>query len=116
MAPLLAAALVSGGTALAKGIFGAIQGASGARKQKDLWRNRPVLSMSEGEKANDALYGQLAGQNELPGQQMWEDKLGQTYAEGVSNAQQTATSSLGATQSAVDLAGKKMTVDWGLVY
>ena len=105
MDPISIAALAAQGI---KGIAGLIQGIGGARKQRRLWNDRPELGVTEGESANDALYKQMASATEMPGQKRIEEKLGETYATGVSNAQQTANSSLGATQSAVDLAGKKM--------
>lgn len=99
------ASLVASGI---KGIAGLIQGIGGARKQKQLWQNRPLFGVTSGEKANDQLYGNLAALTQLPGQQGFEDKLGQTYAEGVSDINKTSISSLGATQGAIDLSGKKM--------
>lgn len=88
--------------------FGLLQGIGGRKRQKDLWANRPELSITEGEKSNDSLFRNLAASTELPGQQQYEGKLNEAYAGGVYDAQRTSTSSLGATQSAVDLAGKKM--------
>jgi hypothetical protein len=44
----------------------------------------------------------------MPGQSQTEAKLNQTVAEGIYGAQQSASGSLNATQSAVDLSGKKM--------
>lgn len=95
------------GTA-AKAVGGGIQGLFGAKKQKDLWANRPLLGVTEGEKANDQLYKQMASSTEMPGQRRFEEKLGETYSQGVYDTQKTATSGIGATQSAVDLASKKM--------
>ena len=91
-----------------KALFGLGQGIVGASKQKKLWADRPQLGVTAGEKEATNLFKQSASATELPGQRRAEEKLGQTYAEGVSDAQKTATSSLGATKSAVDLAGKKM--------
>ena len=105
MDPISIASLVASGI---KGIGGLIQGGIGARKQRNLWEERPMLGVTEGEKANDNLYRQMAASVEMPGQKQFESKLGETYAEGVQSAQQGAISSLGAQQSAVDLAGKKM--------
>ena len=99
------AALVAGGI---KGIGGLIQGIGGARKQRDLWNNRPQLGVTAGETANNSLYKQMASATTMPGQQQQEERLGQTYAEGVNNVQQSANSSLNATQGAIDLAGKRM--------
>lgn len=104
MDPISMAALVAGGI---KGIGGLIQGIGGARKQRDLWNNRPQLGVTAGETANNSLYKQMASATTMPGQQRAEEKLGETYANGVYNAQQSANSSLGATQAAIDLAGKK---------
>ncbi len=88
--------------------IGLAQGITGMSAQKKLWRSRPVLGVTEGEKANDSLYRQLASATEIPGQARAEGKLSEAYSSGVYDAQRTANSSLGATQSAVDLASKKM--------
>jgi len=105
MDPLSIAALAASGV---KAVGGLIQGIGGARKQRNLWNTRPQLGVTAGETANDNLYNQMASATEMPGQRQFEDKLGQTYAEGVYDTQKGAISSLGATQGAVDLAGKKM--------
>lgn len=105
MDPISIASLVAAGV---KGIGGLIQGIGGANKQKNLWNNRPQLGVTAGETANDNLYNSMANVTEMPGQSQFVNKLDQTYAEGVSNAQKTAVSSLGATQGAIDLSGKKM--------
>lgn len=105
MDPLSIAALVASGI---KGISGLVQGIGGAQKQRNLWNSRPILGTTEGEKSNDSLFRNLAASTELPGQQSFEDKLGQTYSQGVSDINKTAISSLGATQGAIDLSGKKM--------
>lgn len=99
------ASLVASGLKAGAGL---IQGIGGARKQKQLWASRPQLGITAGETANDQLYNQLASATEMPGQRQFEDKLGQTYAEGVSDINKTAISSLGATQGAIDLSGKRM--------
>jgi len=99
------ASLVASGLKAGAGL---IQGIGGAKKQKQLWESRPQLGVTAGETANDQLYNQMASATEMPGQRQFEDKLGQTYAEGVSDINKTAISSLGATQGAIDLSGKKM--------
>jgi hypothetical protein len=104
----MASVLVPAIAGSVQGTAGAVQFLANAFKKKKLWRNQPILGTTEGETENTALYKTMASATELPGQKQYEEKLGQTYAEGVSAAQQTATSSSGATQAAIDLAGKKM--------
>ena len=99
------ASLVASGL---KGLAGLGQGLSGRKQQKDLWKNRPLLGVTEGEKENDNLYKQMASATEMPGQKRVEENLGQAYAEGVSDIQKTSQSGLMATQGAIDLSGKKM--------
>lgn len=105
MDPLSIAALVAAGI---KGVSGFVQGIGGARKQANLWQSRPQLGVTSGETANDSLYRQMASATELPGQNRAEQRMDEMYASGVYDAQKTSVSSLGATQSAVDLASKKM--------
>lgn len=92
----------------AKAISGAIQGSKGRKDQKNLWNNMPLLGVTAGEKANDSIYGQMASTTEFPGQRQAIDRLNETTATGIYDAQRTANSSLGATQAAVDLNTKKM--------
>jgi hypothetical protein len=92
----------------AKATGGLISGIGGRRKQNELWRNRPTLGVTAGESLNDSLYGQMASATELPGEQRYRDQMGEAVASGIYDAQRTATSSLGATQAAVDLNSKKM--------
>ncbi len=108
MDPLTISMLIGGGANLLKGIFGAAQGIGGAQRQKELWQNRPQLGITEGERANDSLYKQMASATEMPGQKQAESKLDRAVAEGVYGAQQGAVSSLGAQQASVDLAAKKI--------
>lgn len=90
------------------GTAGAVQFLANAFKKRKLWKNQPILGTTAGETENTALYKQAAAATELPGQRQYEDKLGQTYAEGVYDSQRGAISSLGVQKSAVDLASKKM--------
>lgn len=96
------------GVSALKGIFGAIQSIKGRKEQKKLWADRPQLGVTAGETEGTSLYKQMAAATEMPGQRRAEEKLGQAYAEGVSDISKTAISSLGATKGAVDLSGKKM--------
>ena len=99
---------VSGIVGSVEGTAGLIQMLIGLRNKRNLLANRPQLGVTPGEAANTKYYNQAASATEMPGQKQFEEKLGQTYAEGVGNAQRTAISSIGATQSANDLAMKKM--------
>jgi hypothetical protein len=103
MNPISIASLVASG---AKSLFGLGQSIYGATQAGKLWRNRPQLGVTAGEKSNDVLFNQIP--SEMPGQKQTEAKLNQTVAEGIYGAQQSAPSSLNATQAAVDLSGKKM--------
>jgi patatin-like phospholipase/acyl hydrolase len=105
MNPLSIASLVASG---AKALFGLGQGIFGAAKANKLWNNRPQLGVTAGEKNNDLLFNRQASATEMPGQKQTEEKLNQAVAEGMYGAQQSAPSSLNATQAAVDLSGKKM--------
>ena len=105
MNPLSIASLVASG---AKALFGLGQGIFGAAKANKLWNNRPQLGVTAGEKNNDLLFNRQASATEMPGQKQTEEKLNQTVAEGIYGAQQSAPSSLNATQATVDLSGKKM--------
>lgn len=105
MNPLSIVSMAASGV---KAVGGLIQGISGASRQRNLWNSRPQLGVTAGEKANDSLYTQMASATELPGENRYISKMDEAYSGGVYDAQQSATSSLGATQSAVDLAGKKI--------
>ena len=105
MNPLSIASLVASG---AKALFGLGQGIFGASRANKLWNNRPQLGVTAGEKNNDLLFNRQASATEMPGQKQTEEKLNQAVAEGMYGAQQSAPSSLNATQAAVDLSGKKM--------
>lgn len=92
----------------AKTIVGGIQGLVGRKQQRDLWKNRPQLGITDGEKANDSLYGQMASLTEAPGERRAIQRMDEAVSGGIYDAQRTANSSLGATQAAVDLNMKKM--------
>lgn len=122
MDPLSIVSLVGSGMkglgGLAQTGIGLIQGIGGRREQKRLWKNRPQLGITEGEKSNDALYNLMAGATELPGQRQYEDKMGQAVAEGIYEGNRTAVSSLMANKNATDLYGKKIQAvqDLGLAF
>lgn len=96
--------LIGAGVKAGVGLF---QWAQAKQKQADLERNRPILYKSQAETDSEKLLSQMAFATEAPGQKQFEDKLGQTYAEGIYNAQKSSISSLNATQSAIDLSNKK---------
>lgn len=88
--------------------WGGISSLTGRSHQKNLWSNRPRLGITAGERDNDNLIRQMASSVELPGQRQYIDQMDEAVASGVYDAQRTASSSLGATQAAVDLNKKKM--------
>lgn len=108
IAPAVVAAIISAVGSMGAAGINASSNNKKTKKEDKLWDSRPSLGITNGEKANDFLFNSSAYNTEMPGQGRYEQKLDEAYASGVSNAQQSAISSLGATQSAVDLAGKKM--------
>ena len=105
MGPLAIAGLVAQG---AQALGGLWQGISGRKKQNDLWNNDPKLEQSQYEKDNLGLLKGAAYATVAPWEKTANDRLNQAYGEGVYNSQQASQSSLGAQQSAVDLAAKRM--------
>ena len=92
----------------AKAIGGLISGSQGRKQQKNLWKNRPTLGVTAGERANDSLYGQMASATEMPGEKRAIQRMDEAVASGIYDAQRTSNSSLSATQAAVDLNSKKL--------
>ena len=91
-----------------EGVSGLVQMIAGLIKKRQLQKHRPTLGVTAGETENTALFKQSANATEMPGQRQFESKLGQATAQGIYDTGRSAVSSLGATQSAVDLTGKKM--------
>ena len=89
-----------------KSVFGIFQAAKASRDLRNL--KRPTYETPESLTQMGSYARQLAGATEMPGQRQYEEKLGQTQAEGVSNAMKFATSSLAGQNTAENLAAKKM--------
>jgi hypothetical protein len=99
---------VSGIVGSVEGTAGLVQMIAGLIKKRQLQKNRPKLGVTAGETENTNLFKQAASATEMPGQRQFESKLGQATAEGIYDSGRSAISSLGATQSAIDLTGKKI--------
>ena len=99
------ASIVGSGVKMGVGLYNLIKG---RKEQKRLWQSRPKLGVTEGERENESLFNQWASATSMPGEQNYIDKMNEAVAGGVYDAQRTANSSLGATQAAVDLNGKKI--------
>ena len=105
MDPLTISALISGGISLGKGILGAVQSGKAAKELKGM--KAPTYTRPE--EANELLdlYRQRAAATQLPGQEAIESGLGATVAQGVSDVQRSASSSVSALGAITDLYGKK---------
>jgi hypothetical protein len=91
-AGLLLGGLISGALGLGKAIFGGAQAAKGQRQMKNLLANRPTYQIPESYKKMLGIYSNLA-QGEMPGQQRYEDLIGQSTARSMTNAERGAISS-----------------------
>lgn len=89
---LLAGGLISGVLGLGKAVIGGIQAAKGQRQMKNLLANRPTYQIPESYKKMLGIYSNLA-QGEMPGQQRYEDLIGQSTARSMTNAERGAISS-----------------------
>ena len=94
------------GLGAAKAAFGIGQAWKASRDLKNL--KMPKYSTPEEIGQVTDIFKQQAAATEMPGQKQFESNLGQAYAEGVGEAQKTASSSLMATGAAIDLSGKRM--------
>lgn len=92
MSALLTGALISGGIGLGKAIIGGVQAASGTRQLNRLLANRPQYTIPEAYQRALSVYGNLAA-SEMPGQQYYENRIGESTARTVSNAERGAISS-----------------------
>jgi len=92
MSALLTGALISGGIGIVKAIIGGVQAASGTRQLNRLLKNRPTYTIPEAYQKALGIYGNLAA-SEMPGQQYYENRIGESTARTVSNAERGAISS-----------------------
>jgi hypothetical protein len=101
---LLLGSLVSGGIGLGKAVLGGIQAIKGNKQMKRLLANRPTYNIPEAYKKALGLAQGLAA-SEMPGQQRYEDLIGQTTSRAMTGAEKGAISSnvyQGAVESAQD--------------
>lgn len=92
MSALLTGALISGGIGLGKAIIGGVQAAKGNKQLKNLLANRPTYTIPEAYGRALSVYSNLAS-SQMPGQQYYEDKIGESTARAVSAAEKGAISS-----------------------
>ena len=101
---LLTGGLISGALSLGKAIIGGVQAARGNKQLKNLLANRPTYTIPEAYGRALSVYSNLAS-SQMPGQQYYEDKIGESTARAVSAAEKGAISSnvfQGAVSSAQD--------------
>jgi hypothetical protein len=92
MAPLVAAALITGGLSLGKSIFGGIQALSGSNKMNKLLANRPQYNISQGYQDAFKTYQSLANSN-LPGYDIMQGQIQQSGAKAMDYASKGAMGS-----------------------
>jgi hypothetical protein len=92
MSALLLGSLISGAFGAAKAIAGGVQAAKGNKQMKNLLANRPQYSIPEAYQKALGVYGNLAS-SQMPGQQYYEDRIGESTARTISNAERGAISS-----------------------
>lgn len=92
MSVLLAGALISGASGLAKAVTGGIQAAKGNKQLKNLLNNRPTYTIPEAYGRALGVYSNLAS-GQMSGQQYYEDKIGESTARAMGNAEKGAISS-----------------------
>lgn len=103
-AGLLLGGLISGGLGAAKAIFGGVQASKAKKQMNQLLENRPKYNIPEEYRKALGIYENLAT-GEMPGQQMYEDLIGQTTARAMTGAERGAISSnayMGSVLSAQD--------------
>jgi hypothetical protein len=105
MSALLTGALISGGLGLAKAVTGGVQALTGNRQMNNLLANRPTYSIPDAYQKSLGIYANLAS-GQMPGQQYYEDRIGESTARTISNAERGAISS-GVFQGAVSNAQDK---------
>ena len=101
---LLTGGLISGALSLGKAIIGGVQAARGNKQLKNLLANRPTYTIPEAYGRALSVYSNLAS-SQMPGQQYYEDKISESTARTMGNAERGAISSnvfQGAVASAQD--------------
>lgn len=89
---LLLGGLIAGGIGAVKSIFGGVQASKGAKDLKRQLANRPKYNIPQEYAKALGIYSNLA-QGEMPGQQRYEDLIGQSTARAMTNAERGAISS-----------------------
>src|SRR5450759_3423718 len=92
MPPLAIAALISGGIAATKGIFGGIQALKGQKQMKGLLANRPQYNISQGYLDAYKSYQSSANSN-LPGYDIMKGQIDQSGARTMNNLERGAMGS-----------------------
>ena len=101
---LLTGGLISGALGLGKAIIGGVQAAKGRKQLNRLLAQRPQYTIPEAYTKALGIYQNLAA-SEMPGQQYYEQRIGQTTARAMTAAERGAISSnvyQGAVESAQD--------------
>lgn len=91
-AGLLLGGLISGGIGLTKAVVGGIQAAKGKKQLNRLLANRPKYNIPQEYAKALGIYSNLA-QGGMPGQQRYEDLIGETTARATTSAERGAISS-----------------------
>jgi hypothetical protein len=89
---LLLGALLSGGLALGKSIFGAVQASNAKKRAKQMVADRPKYNIPEEYQKALGIYQNLA-QGEMPGQRQYENLIGESTARTMAGAERGAISS-----------------------
>lgn len=108
MSLLLAGALISGGTALVKGITGAVQASKANKGIKRLMANQPTYKRPEEYNTLLAMRQRLAAQGQLPGYGYLEDNIGQATSTALQESKVGAISSGAYQKSVGDIFSKQM--------
>jgi len=101
---LLTGALISGGLALGKAVFGGIQAANAKKRAKKMVADMPKYNIPEEYMKSLGIYKQLAS-GEMPGMNRYEEMIGQSTARSMTSAERGAISSnvyQGAVETAQD--------------
>lgn len=92
MSALLIGSLIGGALGLGKAIFGGVQASKGNKQMKSLLANRPTYTIPDAYQKALSVYGQMA-QGGMPGQQYYEDRIGESTARAIGSAERGAISS-----------------------
>lgn len=105
MDPLTIAGLITGGVNAVKSLFGGKQLSDSQKALRKL--KRPTYTRPQESNELLDLYRKRSAATQLPGQEAIESGLGATVAQGVSDVQNTASSSVSALGAITDLYGRK---------